>query len=154
MFCDCCGTSLPQAARFCSNCGKSFVAAPPVVTAPRVARHIRTLGILWVVYSVLHMVPGLIVSSLPNWFGFNSDVPFFVPGVFHAVGGILLIKGLLGVIAGWGLLDRQSWARLLAIILGFISLIHVPFGTALGIYTLWVLLPGSSELEYRHLARP
>jgi hypothetical protein len=29
----------------------------------------------------------------------------------------------------------------------------VPFGTALGIYTLWVLLPGDSEQEYRRLSR-
>ena len=47
-----------------------------------------------------------------------------------------------------------SWARILAIILAFLSLIHVPFGTALGIYTLWVLLPASSEQEYQRIARP
>jgi hypothetical protein len=29
----------------------------------------------------------------------------------------------------------------------------MPFGTALGIYTLWVMLPNSSEMEYRQMAR-
>jgi hypothetical protein len=29
----------------------------------------------------------------------------------------------------------------------------MPFGTALGIYTLWTLLPAKSEEEYRRLAR-
>jgi hypothetical protein len=37
----------------------------------------------------------------------------------------------------------------LALVLGFVNLIHIPFGTALGIYTLWVLLPAQSEREFR-----
>jgi hypothetical protein len=41
---------------------------------------------------------------------------------------------------------------MLVIVLGVISLIEVPFGTALGIYTLWVLLPAQSEAEYRQLS--
>jgi hypothetical protein len=40
-----------------------------------------------------------------------------------------------------------------AIIAGILALWHIPFGTALGIYTLWVLLPATSEAEYRNLAR-
>jgi hypothetical protein len=40
-----------------------------------------------------------------------------------------------------------------AIVFGCIALIHFPFGTALGIYTLWVLLPAESEQEYRRSAR-
>jgi hypothetical protein len=36
-------------------------------------------------------------------------------------------------------------------VLAFISLFNVPFGTALGVYTLWVLLPGSSQEEYEAL---
>jgi hypothetical protein len=64
-----------------------------------------------------------------------------------------VIKGVLGIIAGWGLLERQSWARVLALVLGFLSLIHMPFGTAIGVYTLWVLLPGPSEIEYRQMVR-
>jgi hypothetical protein len=42
---------------------------------------------------------------------------------------------------------------MLAIVLGCIALVHIPFGTALGIYTLWVLLPAESEEEYRRTAR-
>jgi hypothetical protein len=58
------------------------------------------------------------------------------------------------VIAGWGLLDRQAWARTLTIALAcFALLLFMPFGTMLGIYTLWVLLPAQSEEEYRKLTR-
>jgi hypothetical protein len=41
---------------------------------------------------------------------------------------------------------------MLTIVFGAISLIDIPFGTALGIYTLWVLLPAESEEEYRSMA--
>jgi hypothetical protein len=40
----------------------------------------------------------------------------------------------------------------LGIVLGFLVLIRIPFGTALGIYTLWVLLPESSAREYDAMA--
>jgi hypothetical protein len=42
---------------------------------------------------------------------------------------------------------------MLAVIFGGISLIDIPFGTALGIYTLWVLLPAESEAEYRSMSQ-
>jgi len=39
----------------------------------------------------------------------------------------------------------KSWARIVAIIVGCLNLLHVPFGTALGVYTLWVLLNDESR---------
>jgi uncharacterized membrane protein (DUF2068 family) len=54
----------------------------------------------------------------------------------------------LQLVAGWGLLGRKSWARVLTIVLGVISLIRFPFGTALGVYTLWVLLSKDGAAEF------
>jgi hypothetical protein len=65
----------------------------------------------------------------------------------------MLIKAAAGFFAGWGLLRRQPWARLLTIVLSFLALFHIPLGTALGIYSLWVLLPAQSEREYEQAAR-
>jgi hypothetical protein len=69
------------------------------------------------------------------------------------VGGLVLIKAAAGFISGWGLLQREPWARAATLIVGFISLFNVPLGTALGIYTLWVLLPAQSDDEYNALAK-
>src|SRR5208337_1363036 len=52
-----------------------------------------------------------------------------------------------------GLLQRQGWARIFALVVGFVALLNVPIGTALGIYTLWVLLPRQSDDEYKALAQ-
>jgi hypothetical protein len=68
--------------------------------------------------------------------------------LISVVGIFVLGKGLAGVLAGYGLLNREAWGRVLALVLGFLALIHVPIGTALGVYTLWVLLPANSEAEY------
>ena len=46
------------------------------------------------------------------------------------------------------MLQREPWARTVALVLGFLSLFNIPFGTAIGVYTLWVLLPSQAEGEY------
>jgi hypothetical protein len=56
------------------------------------------------------------------------------------------------LLVAWGLLDRARWARTYTIVVSAIWLLDFPLGTALSIYTLWVLLPESSENEYRQLA--
>jgi len=74
------------------------------------------------------------------------------------MGGIFSVGILLALFAGvhlllaWGLSERQPWARILGIVVGFLALIRFPLGTALGIYTLWVLLPESSGREYDEMA--
>jgi hypothetical protein len=81
-----------------------------------------------------------------------ADVPVFVSGILQTVGYLMIGGAGVGLLAGWGLLDRQPWARTLALVLGCFSLIDIPFGTAVGIYTLWVLLPAQSEEEFRRIA--
>ena len=65
---------------------------------------------------------------------------------------LLLAKAAFGFIAGWGLLQREHWARIVVLVLAFVTMFtNIPFGTALGIYTMWVLLPTESEEEYEAL---
>ena len=66
---------------------------------------------------------------------------------------VLACVAVAGFIAGFGLLEHRPWARTLAIVLGIISLLNPLLGTLLGIYTLWVLLPSTSEEEDRQIAR-
>jgi hypothetical protein len=66
--------------------------------------------------------------------------------IFTSVGAVLALA------TGVSLLMRKSWGRILAIVVGILALITIPFGTALGIYTLWVLAPAPSGVEYDALA--
>jgi hypothetical protein len=154
MFCDRCGAQLQGPVSFCPHCGRQFGAAPQVPVVNRVAGHLRNLAILWLAYSALRLLPGLFLNSFADWgFPFTADAPYFVRGILRTVGGVFLVTGVVGLIAGWGLYERRSWARILAIVLAFLNLLHPPFGTAIGAYTLWVLLPAASEAEYQRIAR-
>ncbi len=154
VFCDRCGTNLQPGVSYCPACGKG-VGIPLLPSKGRIAGHVRLLGILWLALSIFRLLPGLILwglfrhgaSFLP------AEVPFFVHGLLQALGFFFIAAGAVGVVAGWGLLERQPWARMLSIVLAFFNLLDMPFGTALGVYTLWVLLPAESEREYREAAR-
>ena len=161
MFCDGCGTTVQSGQVFCGKCGKQIIG--PVTTTlsarGRVQRHSHLLAIIWLAFSALEAVGGLILFVLGNALfphlremGAPPEMPvsFFVV-LFNTLGIVILAKAVIGFFAGWGLLQRDPWARVLLLVLGFISLIHVPFGTALGVYTLWVLLPAPSEREYESL---
>jgi uncharacterized membrane protein len=117
------------------------------------------LGVLWVIFSGLRLIPGLALIGLGHFrFPFMfAPIPapmrVFLTPFLAGIGVLLSGYAIAGMIAGIGLLARSPWARMLAIVLGCISLIHFPLGTALGIYTLWVLVPAGADSEYRSLAR-
>jgi hypothetical protein len=157
MFCDQCGTRMNDQAKFCPNCGKGAARVIPMMPVQgRIGGHIRLLGILWLAISAFRLLPGVFLMSMARHGGMTflpPDVPMFVHAILRVAGMALLATGVVGIITGWGLLERQPWARMLAIVLGCLNLVDMPFGTGLGIYTLWVLLPAKSEEEYRQIAR-
>ncbi len=177
MFCDQCGREATTEAHFCSNCGRPLpgrianqvlpVQPIPVyaVRTNRVESHIRILGVLWVVDGFLRllgvvaiwfvgrMVFPAVLGAVGNHFTLGDPFTRLVQGGLVFASALIAIEAALAFFAAWGLLDRQGWGRIVAIIAGILALWRVPFGTALGIYTLWVLLPASSEVEYRNLAR-
>ncbi len=154
MFCDGCGFEVNPSQVFCSRCGKRLVPDVASASPGRVRNNLQLLGILWIAFSALHVVGSLAGLTIGAAFLRHMMLPFnssLLAPVVGAVSVLFLMKSVLGLAAGWGLLQRAPWARILAIILGFISLVHVPFGTALGVYTLVVLLPVAAEREYDEL---
>ena len=119
----------------------------------RIAGHVRLLGILWLAISALRLLPGVFLITFAGSTLWPPEMPLFVHSLLSAIGVCLLVIAGAGIAAGSGLIMRQSWARMLTIVFGAISLIDIPFGTALGVYTLWVLLPAESEQEYRTMSQ-
>ena len=153
MYCNSCGSAVTESATFCSKCGKSMGTASTLMPRQgRIAGHIRLLGILWLAISALRLIPALVLLAFAGASFFPPDIPQFVHAVLPAIGLCLLVISGLGIVAGCGLLMRQGWARMMTVVFGAIGLIDIPFGTALGVYTLWVLLPAESEQEYRSMA--
>ena len=154
MYCVGCGAQLEPGVRFCAGCGKPSGNTPLMPVQSRLAGHMRLLAILWFAVSAFRMIPGIVLLTMfgSNFTFLPPEVPPFVSGIIQTVGYLFIGGAVIGLIAGWGLLDRRPWARTLAIVLGAVSLVDVPFGTALGIYTLWVLLPAQSEEEFRQIS--
>jgi len=132
----------------------------PAPSEGRVARHVQILAILWFAASALNFVGAAALLILGNTlFARMERIPSpwvfhgFLQGLFTVLGFLVLIKALAGFAAGWGLLERQPWARPLTLVLAFISLVNIPLGTALGICSMWVLLARGADEEYRRLAR-
>ena len=158
MFCDGCGAAVQPGQTFCSKCGKQIVGTIVAVhpMPNRVQEHVHLLGILWLAMSAFNAVGGLILLVVGNTLfqhlhemGAPSNVPTgFLTSIVSMLGIIVLAKAACGFGAGWGLLHRESWGRVVALVLAFISLFNIPFGTAIGVYTMWVLLPADSQRDY------
>ena len=165
MFCDSCGTPLQAGQVYCVRCGKAII-APVHPGGNRVARHAQMLGILWIAYSALLAIPGVFVliffrTIFPAIMRMQpphgAPPPEFMLRFMHPlmtfIGIVLLAKAVAGVAAGVGMLQRAPWSRMLTIILACISLISIPFGTALGVYSLWVLLSPNADNEFQGQGR-
>jgi hypothetical protein len=155
MFCDGCGTKMEAGQTFCSYCGKQLVHFSIGQPQPgRVQEHVRLLGILWLAISAWNVLGGAVLFILANTLFVHiaeRGGPQFLRPLLTFVSIFVLVKACAGFIAGWGLLQHQPWARMLTLVLAFLALFNVPFGTAIGVYTLWVLLPARSEDEYSSL---
>jgi hypothetical protein len=123
-----------------------------------VETHLKVLAILYLVFAGLSVLLGLgillLTGAVSGIVGTSGDTGFAIP--FIRLGGtaaavFCFVWSVPGFVVGIGLLGRQQWARILGIVMSALSLMHVPFGTALGVYGLWILFNRDTE---RLFARP
>ena len=111
--------------------------------------HVDFLGTLFVVWGLLTVVVG--VSTLALGIGAatlmtssgrnGSQVAAGVTAaVFTTLAFLAIIWGTAHVVVGVPLRRRAPWSRLIALLLGSVDLLLLPYGTALGVYAIWVLL--------------
>jgi hypothetical protein len=123
------------------------------LTERELQTHITILGWLYIVGHALFLLIALFAFFLLPTIGVVSGDPdaTVVLGVIGtAVGVLMLVLGLPGVLAGYGLLTRKSWGRTLAMVIGVLGLVNFPIGTAIGVYALIVLLQQSATDYFEH----
>jgi hypothetical protein len=121
------------------------------MTTREIEQHVKILGWLHIVGHALFLVIGLFIFFLLIGIGAVSGEAeamgvLTIVGIF--VGGIMLVLALPGLAAGYGLLKRRSWGRLLAIVVGALNLPNFPLGTVVGVYTLYVLLQNEASAYF------
>jgi hypothetical protein len=105
--------------------------------------NVKILGWLYIVLGALGLLGGgiaLIVLLGTGLLVGEGEVMVIMTLVATFVAGLTLVLSAPGVVTGIGLLNYKPWARILALVLGVLNLPAFPHGTALGVYTLVVLL--------------
>lgn len=112
--------------------------------------HVDFLGTLFVVWGLLTVVIG--VSTLALGVGaatlitsaHRGDGGQVAAGIaaaaFAALAFLAILWGAAHILVGVPLRRHRPAARLMALMLGSVDLLLLPYGTALGVYALYVLL--------------
>ncbi len=119
-------------------------------------QHVTILGVLFIVFGALGLLGALIVlflfggaAAIAGVVAQNEpDARIAVPILGFVATALFLFISILsmpGIVAGIGIVKFKNWARILGLILSVIKLLNIPFGTALGVYGLWVLLSPETE---------
>ena len=108
------------------------------------------LGVLFIVWGLLTALIGVSTLALgvgafallasPNRGSDGQIAAGLTAAIFTALAIIALIWGAAHVVVGVPLRRRKSWSRIVALALGSVDLLLLPYGTALGAYALWILL--------------
>lgn len=171
MFCSGCGNALSQGQVVCSQCGRPIAPVIPAVPGfqfqlENYAGKVRTLSLVWFVYAAVSLCTGIAGLTFARGFLFSHNFgPFgrgpwgdngmpdwFGPAIFRFVWLTLTVRTMLALVAAWGLYERTQWGRILAIVAAFLCLLKFPFGTALGIWTLVVLMGYQNSTLYEQLS--
>lgn len=109
--------------------------------------HVNLVGWLHIALGVLGLIMAGIVFVVIAGGGLisgDAEAIVITSTVATIIAFFIAVLSVPGIIAGIGVLRRYSWARYLAIILGFLNLLNFPIGTAIGAYTIWALLQEES----------
>lgn len=105
-------------------------------------KHVRILGWMHIVLSVIDLMVGLAAFGILSGIGMLSgDVRSF--GIMTLIGGftgaVMLIMALPNLLCGLGLLRNWGgWVIVFAVVLGLFNLTTFPVGTAIALYTFWI----------------
>lgn len=165
MFCNQCGAAIQAGSIQCSRCGTAIVRAarptgypiPAAYGPSKLERRLPIVAVLWVVYGVLELLRAAAVHlflHLSRFWLAGPDWSHWVgPWVLGWVVAWSVFSAVLAFVAAWGLNERLLWGRTAGIVASIFAILHPPFGTILGIYTLVLLLSGEAADQYARVAR-
>jgi hypothetical protein len=125
----------------------STKSSPPQILKSLHSR-ITLLGVLFMVWGVLTILVGastlalgVAAAALINSAGVDGGfAAALTASAFTILALIAILWGTAHVAVGNPLRRYRRWSRHAALMLGGVDLLLLPYGTALGVYALWVLL--------------
>lgn len=110
-----------------------------VVAALQIGLSIFNLLIAFLIFTVLKLVGGFVDDA-------NATTILSIIADVLAI--VFIVISVPGILAGMGLYKRKEWARILTLILSVIEIFSFPFGTAIGIYSIWALIQPETIAEF------
>lgn len=106
-------------------------------------KHLTLVAVLNIGFGLLGLAVSAVVFFVLVAAGYLSGEPEAV-AVTSLVGTVIAfflgLKAVPKIVAGFGLLKRKAWSRVLIMIIACLDLLEIPFGTVVGVYSLWVML--------------
>ena len=113
--------------------------------------HVDFVGVLFIVWGLLTVLVGVstlalgvgavaLITSASRGGGGGQVAAGITAAAFATLAFIAILWGAAHVIVGVPLWRCTPWSRLIALMLGSVDLLLLPYGTALGVYALYVLL--------------
>ena len=123
--------------------------------------HKKTLSIVHICYGALYMVIFFIIGGLfYAFFPFietaiieeeGEDAKWILPLIGATLKTILfflfIFASLPSIIGGIATLQGKKWGMILLMIGGCLSIFSFPFGTAIGVYTIYVFIEDNKQKE-------
>ena len=106
-------------------------------------KHISVLAVLYIVLGALGILASAIIFLVIAGGGLlsgDNEAIVITSTVGSIISFLVFVFSVPGIIGGIGLSKRKEWGRIFVLILGFLSLLNFPFGTDLGVYTIWALM--------------
>lgn len=105
--------------------------------------HVNVIAALRIGFSILGLIIGIVLFIILYIVGNvtgDHDARIVLTIIANVLMVIFVLLSIPGIIAGIGLFRRKEWARILTLILSALDLANIPIGTALGAYSIWVLV--------------
>jgi hypothetical protein len=113
--------------------------------------HIKVVALLNIVLGLLGALAGLgvVLGGTLGSVMSGSLIGAITGSIVSALIGMCIAAlSLIGMVAGFGLLNGRSWARYVIIVLSVLRLFRFPWMTIFGAYSLWVLFNSDAQREF------
>lgn len=105
--------------------------------------HVTVVAVLHIGLGVLGLLGGVGLFFVLGWastYVTDPDIEFLLPTLAVLLGAGIALFSAVDIAGGIGLLGYRNWARILVLIMSVLNLLNIPIGTAVGIYSIIILV--------------